>query len=72
MVKVASKRKQIAKSILLNAINTKKNCILLLMEKVVDFMKENGGVFYFQQTQENSFFSTNATFSQTMAKDSSK
>tara|TARA_B100000686_G_C16245434_1_gene691792 strand:+ start:294 stop:422 length:129 start_codon:yes stop_codon:yes gene_type:complete len=42
------------------------------MEKIVDCMKENGGVFYFKQMQETSFFSNNTTFSQAMAKCSSK
>ena len=28
------------------------------MEKIVGCMKENGGVFYFKQMQESSFFST--------------
>ena len=42
------------------------------MEKIVGCMKENGGVFYFKQMQESSFFSTNTTFSQAMAKGSSK
>ena len=42
------------------------------MEKIVDCMKENGGVLLFKQMQESSFFSTNATFSQAMAKSSSK